>query len=95
VTEAVEHTDMMVRQVDELLLSSGRAREGDLAVIIAGTPSGTPGSTNAMHVHRVGDAINEIAPAYRRRRRSRLNRDRVSRGPGRAFRWPSRSRTAR
>jgi pyruvate kinase len=57
---------MVVRQVDEVMLSSGRAREGELVVIIAGTPPGTPGSTDAMHVHRVGDAMNEIAPAYRR-----------------------------
>jgi len=66
VTEHVEHTDEMVRQVDELLLSNAEADEGELVVMIAGTPPGIPGSTNALHVHRVGDAINEVAPAYRR-----------------------------
>jgi pyruvate kinase len=35
-------------------------------VIIAGSPPGIPGSTNALRVHRMGDAINGIAPAYRR-----------------------------
>ena len=63
--EYVEHTDEMVRQVDEALLKIGRVEEGDLVVIIAGSPPGIPGSTNAMRVHRMGDAINEVAPAYR------------------------------
>jgi pyruvate kinase len=66
-TDAVEHTDEMVRQVDEQLLKIGRVAEGDLVVIIAGSPPGIPGSTNALRIHRMGDAINEAAPAYRRR----------------------------
>ncbi len=64
-TDAVEHTDEMVRQVDEQLLAIGRVEEGDLVVIIAGSPPGIPGSTNALRIHRMGDAINEVAPAYR------------------------------
>ena len=55
----------MVRQVDEQLLEIGRVSEGDLVVIIAGSPPGIPGSTNALRIHRMGDAINEVAPAYR------------------------------
>jgi pyruvate kinase len=54
---AVSHTDEMVRQVDRALLDLGRCREGDLVVIAAGSPPGTPGSTNLMRVHRIGDAI--------------------------------------
>jgi len=65
-TSPVEHTDEMVRQVDEELLRSGRVREGQFVVIIAGSPPGIPGSTNALRIHRIGDAINEVAPAYRR-----------------------------
>lgn len=65
-TVAVEHTDEMVRQVDEELLRIGRVKEGDLVVIVAGSPPGIPGSTNALRIHRMGDAINEVAPAYRR-----------------------------
>ena len=65
-TATVEHTDEMVRQVDEQLLQIGRVTEGDLVVIIAGAPPGIPGSTNALRIHRMGDAINEVAPAYRR-----------------------------
>ncbi|MFT4011475.1 MAG: pyruvate kinase [Nocardioidaceae bacterium] len=64
----VEHTDEMVRQVDESLLKLGRVVEGDLVVIIAGSPPGIPGSTNALRIHRMGDAIHEVAPAYRRTR---------------------------
>jgi len=65
-TSMVEHTDEMVRQVDEQLLQIGRVREGDLVVIIAGAPPGIPGSTNALRIHRMGDAINGVAPAYHR-----------------------------
>ena len=65
-TAAVEHTDEMVAQVDEQLLNIGRVDKGDLVVIIAGSPPGIPGSTNAMRVHRMGDAVDGVAPAYRR-----------------------------
>jgi pyruvate kinase len=65
-TKPVEHTDEMVRQVDEALLEIGRVEEGEQVVIIAGSPPGIPGSTNAMRIHRMGDAIHEVAPAYRR-----------------------------
>jgi pyruvate kinase len=64
--EFVEHTDEMVYQVDEALLRIGRVSEGDLVVIIAGSPPGIPGSTNALRIHRMGDAINQVAPAYHR-----------------------------
>jgi len=67
-TDPVEHTDEMVRQVDEQLLKVGRVEEGDLVVIIAGSPPGIPGSTNALRIHRMGDAINEVTPAYRSQR---------------------------
>lgn len=66
-TNSVDHTDEMVRQVDEQLLNIGRVEEGDLVVIVAGSPPGIPGSTNALRIHRMGDAINEVAPAYRRK----------------------------
>jgi pyruvate kinase len=65
-TAPVQHTDEMVTQVDEALLKIGRVREGDLVVIIGGSPPGIPGSTNALRIHRMGDAINEAAPGYRR-----------------------------
>ena len=64
-TAMVKHTDEMVKQVDTFLLSSKRCKEGELVVIVAGSPPGIPGSTNAMRVHRVGDAVGGAAPAYR------------------------------
>src|SRR5262249_40547113 len=35
----------------------GRCDKGDLVVLVAGRPPGTPGRTNALRVHRIGDAI--------------------------------------
>ena len=64
-TAMVKHTDQMVMQVDTFLLESKRCKEGELVVIVAGSPPGIPGSTNAMRVHRVGDAVGGAAPAYR------------------------------
>ena len=64
-TPMVKHTDEMVMQADSLLLKSKRCKEGELVVIVAGSPPGIPGSTNAMRVHRVGDAVGGAAPAYR------------------------------
>jgi pyruvate kinase len=60
----VEHTDDMVRQVDRALLDLGRCAVGDLVVIVAGSPPGIPGSTNALRVHRMGDAVAAVAPGY-------------------------------
>ncbi len=61
----VKHTDEMVLQADRLLLDTGRAQEGENVMIVAGAPPGIPGSTNAMRVHVVGDAVNGVVPAYR------------------------------
>jgi Pyruvate kinase, alpha/beta domain/Helix-turn-helix domain len=54
---SVAHTDDMVRQVEAALRDIGRCADGDLVVIVAGSPPGTPGRTNALRVHRIGDAI--------------------------------------
>jgi len=64
-TSYVKHTDEMVRQVDQALLGAGRVVRGDLVIIVAGSPPGIPGSTNAMRVHRIGDASEAVSPAYR------------------------------
>ena len=65
ITEVVKNTDEMVKQVDTILFESKRVAKGDPVVIIAGAPPGIPGSTNAMRVHIVGDAIDGLHPAYR------------------------------
>jgi pyruvate kinase len=62
--DKVKHTDEMAMQVDEILLGLGRIKEGEHVVIVAGSPPGLPGSTNALRVHRIGDARNRLAPAY-------------------------------
>ena len=66
ITPMVSHTDEMVKQVDVILIESKRAVKGENVIIVAGSPPGIPGSTNAMRVHRVGDAVEGIAPAYRK-----------------------------
>jgi pyruvate kinase len=62
--DPVKHTDDMIKQVDEIVLASGKCRVGDEVVIVAGSPPGIPGSTNSLRVHRVGDAVNQAAPGY-------------------------------
>lgn len=57
-------TDEMVMEVDNALLDDGLASRGDVCVIVAGSPPGIPGGTNAMRVHTVGDAVAEVAEAY-------------------------------
>jgi pyruvate kinase len=64
-TPLVTTTDQMVKQVDTILIESKRVAVGELIMIVAGSPPGIPGSTNAMRVHKVGDAVSGVAPAYR------------------------------
>jgi pyruvate kinase len=54
-TPFVEHTDDMFQQVDQALLGMKFAHRGDYVVIVAGSPPSTPGSTNTLRVHRLGD----------------------------------------
>ncbi|GAA2516927.1 pyruvate kinase [Pilimelia columellifera subsp. columellifera] len=53
----VEHTDDMFQQVDQSLLGLRRAEPGDYVVVVAGSPPGTPGSTNTLRVHRLGSLV--------------------------------------
>lgn len=65
VTPMVKHTDEMVLQADKMLIEGKRVEIGQPVVIVAGSPPGIPGSTNAMRVHTVGDAVNGVVAAYR------------------------------
>ena len=65
IVTVVTTTDQMVKQVDSILLESSRVNEGEQVMIVAGSPPGIPGSTNAMRVHRIGDAVGGVAAAYR------------------------------
>jgi pyruvate kinase len=51
----MDSTDEMIRQADKSLMDLGRYKRGDLVVIVAGAPPGTVGSTNLIHVHRIGE----------------------------------------
>ena len=49
-----ETMDEMVNIVDSLVRDTGRAVDGDLVIIVSGTPIGVPGTTNSIVVHKVG-----------------------------------------
>lgn len=63
--DRVTHTDAMYHQVDDILLGRNLAEVGDKVVVISGSPPGISGSTNDLRVHRVGDAANAVAPAWK------------------------------
>jgi pyruvate kinase len=53
----VQTTDDMVRQVDSALINRGVCHPHDLVIVVAGTPPTTPGATNTIRVHRIGDVL--------------------------------------
>jgi pyruvate kinase len=53
----VKTTDDMVRQVDSALLNRGVCHPNDLVIVVAGTPPSTPGATNTIRVHHIGDVL--------------------------------------
>jgi pyruvate kinase len=53
----VKTTDEMVRQVDSALVQRGVCHPNDLVIVVAGTPPTTPGATNTIRVHRIGDVL--------------------------------------
>lgn len=65
ITPLVQTTDEMVKQVDAILIKENRVSKGETIMIVAGSPPGIPGSTNAMRVHIIGDAVGGVAAAYR------------------------------
>ena len=65
ITPLVQTTDEMVKQVDAILIKENRVNKGEAIMIVAGSPPGIPGSTNAMRVHIIGDAVGGVAAAYR------------------------------
>ncbi|GAA1433953.1 pyruvate kinase [Microlunatus lacustris] len=50
----VDHTDDMIRQVDQALIETGMIAEGERVVIVAGSPPGVAGHTNMVRVRRIG-----------------------------------------
>jgi pyruvate kinase len=57
----VKTTDDMVRQVDSALLNRGVCRPHELVIVVAGTPPATPGATNTIRIHRIGDVLRHDA----------------------------------
>lgn len=53
--DPVKHTDQMIKQVEQVVVGSGKGADGDELVVVAGTPPGVAGSTNSLRVHRIGD----------------------------------------
>jgi pyruvate kinase len=53
----VKTTDDMVRQVDSALINRSVCHPHDLVIVVAGTPPSTPGATNTIRVHHIGDVL--------------------------------------
>jgi len=56
-TDFVQHTDDMFRQVDGMMLGLGLAKPGEYVVVVAGSPPNAPGSTNTLRVHQLGSLV--------------------------------------
>jgi pyruvate kinase len=56
-SQEVDNTDAMVAHVQQLATSLGWLDVGDEVVIVAGSPPGVAGSTNALRVWRLGDEL--------------------------------------
>src|SRR5207247_372307 len=53
----IRTTDEMLAAAARLVMESGFAQRDDLVVITAGVGVGSPGHTNLIKVHRLGDPI--------------------------------------
>ena len=58
-SESVESTDNMMEAIDEALLGMEKYKEGDMIVVIAGTPPGISGNTNMIQVHELGQTLRD------------------------------------
>lgn len=56
-SDAVDSTDDMMVTIDRSLLAMENYKEGDLIVVIAGTPPGIAGNTNMIQCHLLGESI--------------------------------------
>ena len=55
----VKSTDDMMASIDEALLGMDKYKEGDVIVVIAGTPPGISGNTNMIQVHQLGETLRD------------------------------------
>ncbi len=56
-TPRVTSTDDMMKAVDDALIAMPEYSRGDMMVVVAGTPPGTVGNTNMIHVHMLGEDV--------------------------------------
>ncbi|MDN5684985.1 pyruvate kinase alpha/beta domain-containing protein, partial [Corynebacterium glyciniphilum] len=54
-TNEVSTTDEIMQEVDSILLGQAGFTREDAVVIVAGSPPGTEGNTNMIHVHLLGE----------------------------------------
>lgn len=60
-TDEVDSTDKLFENAAEKALESGLVKSGELAVVVAGTPLKTPGTTNMLKAITLGDSESPIA----------------------------------
>lgn len=53
-----ENSNEFTHEADKLLIERGWAKAGDPVVMVQGEPLGTPGVTNQLRIHYVGDVVN-------------------------------------
>lgn len=58
-SDAVDSTDDMMAAIDEALLGMDKYKEGDMIIVIAGTPPGISGNTNMIQVHELGQTLRD------------------------------------
>jgi pyruvate kinase len=49
----------MIAQADQMLMKEGLVQRGDRLVVLAGMPSGRPGTTNLLKLHRAGETVTD------------------------------------
>jgi pyruvate kinase len=62
VVEIADTTDGAVEQVDHALVDRRLARQGDLVVVVYGSPLGYAGTTNTLRLHRIGEPVEGVIP---------------------------------
>ena len=60
-TDEVDSTDALFENAAERALEAGLVNTGELAVVVAGTPLKTPGTTNMLKAITLGDTLSPIA----------------------------------
>jgi pyruvate kinase len=50
---AARNVEAMFQEAARLAVSTGLAKSGDFIAVTAGIPTGVPGSTNMIKVHRI------------------------------------------